>query len=149
MCVDMAARQDTCVCLYGHCHELQQIPKCMCITLAPLDLNKQLCSTWNIALNRAECAVKTILWGCNLVSPALTTISDDDGSSKYGAKSETLSCTGCCFLLPCKHCLYVRTKAQISVCLSSQPEALTGTDVHTYNYLLVLQKTFMCMKETV
>lgn len=88
-------------------------------------MNKQLCDTWNIALNRAKCAVKTILWACSLVSPALTTISEDDGSSKYGAKSKTLSCTGCSFLLPCKHCLYVRTKARISVYLSSQSEALT------------------------
>lgn len=102
----------------------QQIPKCMCITLAPPDLNKQLCSTWNIALNRAECAVKTILWACIRVSPALTTISEVDGSSKYGAKSEIVSCTGCGSLLPCKHCLYVRTNAHISVYLSSQPEAL-------------------------
>ena len=88
-------------------------------------MNKQLCSTWNIALNRAECAVKTILWACNLVSPALTTTSEDDGSSKYGAKSKTLSCTGCCFLLPCKHCLYVTTKAHISLLELTTREALT------------------------
>ena len=51
-------------------------------------LSNWLCGfTWKIALNKAECAIKTILWACILTSPALTMMSLVEASSKCDWKT--------------------------------------------------------------
>ena len=53
-------------------------------------MQHEVCLTWNIALKRADCAIRTILCACILTSPAFTVMSHVEASSKYGPNASNI-----------------------------------------------------------